>query len=248
MSISLGKKSRRITITAVAVGSMLALAACSSSGSTSPTSSTAATSNNGGSGNGNNSGTGNGGGSSSSRLSNLSNTLRNAQGATFKATYSTNYGGNSQTMTFAQQPPKSYFAIAGSQIIDTGTTTYYCSSSGAVSCFTASAQNPLAGLLNVFSPKAAISSLEAARSAVAGRVAGYDVSFTSQTFAGQPSSCVAVKASTGSAKYCITNSGVLAYESTGASQVFQLTSYSSSVSPSDFSLPAGATVVTLPAG
>jgi hypothetical protein len=36
--------------------------------------------------------------------------------------------------------------------------------------------------------------------------------------------------------------------STSPSQVFQLTGYSSTVSASDFSVPSGATVVTLPSG
>jgi len=45
----------------------------------------------------------------------------------------------------------------------------------------------------------------------------------------------------------VTKSGILAYEGSQGSS-FQLTSYSTTVASSDFSLPAGATVQTLPSG
>jgi hypothetical protein len=54
-----------------------------------------------------------------------------------------------------------------------------------------------------------------------------------------------VSGPSGSGKYCVTNAGILA-SLTSASGGFTLTSYSGSVPSSDFSLPMGATVVTLP--
>lgn len=240
-------RSRRLTIVAVAVGAALALAACTSSPSSSP-SSTPTPSNGGGSGgNSGGSGSGTGGGSSAaSRLADLTNSLHGAQGAPFKATYSGNYGGQTQTMTIAQDPPKSSFAVANSAIIDTGSQTYYCPTTSNPTCINVSQEDPVADLVDAFSPKAALSQLQAARAALADRVAGYNVSFSSQTIAGQPSTCVAVKSSSASWKYCVTDKGYLALASSGPQQVFQMTSFSTNVSPSDFALPSGATVETIP--
>jgi hypothetical protein len=48
-------------------------------------------------------------------------------------------------------------------------------------------------------------------------------------------------------KYCVTDSGILAYGAS-AGNTFELTSYSPAPPDSDFTLPPGATVVTLPGG
>ncbi len=231
--------SRRFTIVAVALGAAFALAACSSSGSSSPTSTAAGSSGGGNSG-------GRGGSSEASRLASLSKTLNDAQGSTFKATYSADYNGQSQTMTIAQAPPKSYFEVADAVVIDTGSSTYYCPTTPNPTCVSATTENPISGLVNAFSPKAALGQLQAAEAAVASKIAGFDVSFSSATFAGQPSSCVATKASGASWKYCVTDAGQLAYASSGAQQVFQMTSFTSNVNPSAFALPSGATVMTVP--
>jgi hypothetical protein len=232
-------QTRRLTVVAVAVGAALALAACSSSGSSSPTS-TAASSDGGGTSGAS------GGSSAASRLASLSKTLDRAQGSSFKATYSADYDGQSQSMTIAQDPPKSLFEVADAVIIDTGSSTYYCPTTPNPACVNTSEENPVSGLVNAFSPKAALGQLQAAQAAVASKAAGYDVSFSSATFAGQPSSCVATKAASASWKYCVTDAGQLAYASSGLQQVFQMTSFTSSVSPSIFVLPPGATVMTVP--
>ena len=46
-------------------------------------------------------------------------------------------------------------------------------------------------------------------------------------------------------KYCVTDSGILAYAASAGS-TFELTSFTSSPAASDFALPAGATVITVP--
>jgi len=243
-----GPLPRRVAALSVVVAVAVVSAACGGSSNnssattatTTPASGTHATTTTAGS---------TGAGSSlASRLSTLSKNLQAAETATFKATYTATDNGKTETLVFEQQPPKSFFSTTGGEVVDTGTATYFCSNSGAVSCLSTTTENPLASLLDLLSPKTAIDSLQAAQSALAAKVAGYDATFSTQTFAGQQATCVTITASSGSGKYCVTGTGQLAYVSTSPSQVFQLTAYSTSVSASDFSLPSGATIVTLPAG
>ncbi|MHB8593418.1 MAG: hypothetical protein ACYDB3_03670, partial [Acidimicrobiales bacterium] len=157
--------------------------------------------------------------------------------------------GNTQTITIEQMPPKSVFASSDGSVIDDGTTTYFCSASeGQSTCVKESGNsNPLASLAEIFSPVTAIDALKLAQTEAAAHLAGYNVSFSSQSFAGQDSTCVSVTASGQTEKYCVTKSGILAFEGTSGS-TFALTSYSTAVSDSDFSTPAGATVETIPGG
>ena len=76
---------------------------------------------------------------------------------------------------------------------------------------------------------------------------GYSITFSSGNYAGQSTKCANVTGHGTSGKYCVTAQGILAYVSSNGGS-FSLTSYSSSVPASDFALPAGATVQTLPAG
>jgi hypothetical protein len=236
---------RRSAIVLIGAFMALSLAACSSS----PSNSSATTTTSGSSAATTTSAaSGGGGGSLASKLADLSKSLQTAETASFKAVYTATDNGQTETLTFEQDPPKSFFEGTGGEVIDTGTATYFCSTSGTVSCLSSTSEDPLASLLTLLSPKTAIDSLQAAQSALAAKVAGYSATFSSQTFAGQAATCVTVSATTGSGKYCVTGTGQLAYVSTSPSQVFQLTSYSSSVDSSDFGLPPGATVVTVPTG
>lgn len=215
----------------------LVLAGCSSSSNTASTTTTTSAS-------------GSSGSSTASQLRSLSSAVQNAEHASFKAVYTATNNGQTQTVTFEQAPPKSYFASSDGSVIDTGSTTYFCStSSGQQTCIsTSGGQNPLAGLLQLFSPATAVTALQQAETEVAAHVAGVDVSFSSQTFAGQDSTCVTVNASGQSGKYCVAkSSGILTYEGTGSNS-FELTSFSSSVTDSDFAPPAGATIETIPSG
>jgi hypothetical protein len=76
-------------------------------------------------------------------------------------------------------------------------------------------------------------------------IAGAHISFTGATFAGQASQCVTWSYQGSSAKYCVTDKGILAFVgggSKGSSSSFELSSYSSNVSSSDFNLPKGAKI------
>lgn len=220
----------------LAVAGALVLAGCSSS----PSNSAATTSTSSAS-------SGSSGSSTSDQLKSLSAAVQASEHGTFKAVYTATESGQTQTVTIEQSPPKSYFATSDGAVIDTGTTTYFCStSSGQQTCLsTSGSNNPLAALVNLFSPATAVTYLQQAETEVAAHVAGVNVSFSSQTFAGQDSTCVTASVSGQSGKYCVTKSGILAYEGTGGNS-FELTSYSSTVTDSDFSLPAGATVETIP--
>jgi hypothetical protein len=133
-------------------------------------------------------------------------------------------------------------------VIDTGTAAYFCSNSGGTTtCVSSGTTDPLAGLADLFSPATAITDLQEAQTELGEHIAGYSFSYSSQTFAGQPSTCVHVGSSAHTAEYCVTKQGILAYEGSGGKS-FSLTSYSRSVPASDFSLPAGATVETIPSG
>jgi hypothetical protein len=192
---------------------------------------------------------GSGGSSDASQLQALTASVQAAEHGTFKAVYtSVNANGTNATVTIEQMPPKTLFSTGQGDIIFDGSKTYYCSNGGKQCVvYGAGAANPLAALTNLFSPATAVTALQQAEGYAAAKTAGYNVSFSSQTFAGQSSKCVSGNGSQGNFKYCITNSGILAYGG-GNGNSFSLTSYSSSVSSSDFSLPAGATVITLPGG
>ena len=188
--------------------------------------------------------------SASSELKSLSSSLSAFKNGTFKATYTFASGSQSGTITFEQQPPKTLFTFAGAtgggSFINTGTTTYFCSTSTPATCISeSSSTNPLASALALFDPSTYQSDLSAAQQALAAKEAGYSVSFSIATIAGQPSKCASVSGPSGSGKYCVTDSGILAsVSSTGAS--FTLNSFSKSVSANDFTPPAGATVETIP--
>lgn len=221
---------------AVLVAGGLALAGCSSSPSSNTTTTSAGAS-----------GSGASGGSTASQLQALTAAVQAEEHGTYKAVYTAVQNGQTQTVTFEQEPPKSYFSTSGGSVIDTGTTTYFCSdSSGQQACVsTSGSTNPLAGLLQLFSPATAISALQQAETEAAAHIAGVSVSFSSATFAGQDATCVTASNNGQSGKYCVTRSGLLAYEGANGNS-FSLTSFSASVTESDFAPPAGASVQTIP--
>jgi len=177
----------------------------------------------------------------------------NESKATFKLTYTTSSSGTSTTIVLEQSPPKQVFRSGGTgEILFNGTKTYYCSTgSTPPTCIQeASTQaTPLGALIGIYSGKTALGVMQGWKSEIAAGIVGYHVSFSNATYAGQASQCVTWSYQTSSAKYCVTNSGVLAYAgggSAGSSGALTLTSYSSSPPASDFNLPAGATVTSLP--
>jgi len=233
----------RLGSVAVSLGvAALVLGACSSNGSSSSSSSSSSSAPTGASG----------GSSLSAELQSLSSKIQSGKGATFKATYSSTGGSSSSTSTvvFEQKPPKTYFSSGDGLVLNDGKTTYYCSTSnGSPQCFaSSSSSNPLGAVFGLFSGAAVTTFLQTARAQAAAHAAGYDLTYSSATYAGQPSHCVQASGPQGSGKYCVTDSGIIAYVDSGSGNVFELTDYTTNVSDSDFSLPAGATTVTLPSG
>jgi hypothetical protein len=184
--------------------------------------------------------------SSVSKIEALSSSLQGAETASFKAVYTVTNAGMSQTVTIEQAPPKSLFSTKSGTVIDTGTTTYFCSDTGQPSCVSTGASDPLASLTELFSPQTAITELKAVQAEAAAHASGYSISFSSGNYGGQSTTCANVTGPTAPVKYCVTKQGLLAYaSSTGA--ILSLTSYSSSAPAADFALPAGATIMTVPA-
>ena len=217
----------------------LALAACSGSSTASSTTAAHTTTSTGSS---------SGAGSVAASISALSSSVQSGQHATYKATYTTHSSGGSSTdITIEQKPPKSAFSTAGGSVINDGTHTYYCSKAAATTtCVSAggTGSNPLASLTTIFSPQTVLNALQQARAQAAEHAAGYSVSFSDGTYGGQASKCAQFTGKV-SAKYCVTDSGVLAYVQS-AGGTFELSGLSASPPDSDFSVPSGATIVTVP--
>ncbi|HUY22782.1 MAG TPA: hypothetical protein VMV22_10655 [Acidimicrobiales bacterium] len=226
----------------------LLLAACGSS--TNAASSTTATSSSGaGSGATTTSAGGSSGSSSSSQLHALSSSIQTAEHATFKAVYTSQSSSGTETITIEQKPPKSVFGSGTTSVINDGTHTYVCTpTGGSTQCMSESGStNPLSSLATLFSPQALLSVFQQAEAQAAAHAQGYTLTFSDGTYAGQHAKCVsATGGAQGSGKYCVTDSGILAYVQS-SSNTFQLSSYSSSPPDSDFALPSGATVITVPA-
>ena len=182
----------------------------------------------------------------------MSTRLQGAEHATYKATYtSTDTSGATSTVTIEQSGAKSVFSAPGGLFIDTGTTSYECSTtSGQEQCVAmSSTENPLASLAAVFNPATALGVFQGAEAQVEAHAAGFNIDVSSGTYAGQPSKCVTGTGDGKTFKYCVTDTGILAYgggSGAGSGGSFALTSYSSSAPAGDFAVPAGATVVTIP--
>jgi hypothetical protein len=212
----------------------LALGACTSGSSSSPSGGT------------NGSGAASG---VSAELSAIAAKVHSGKGATFKATYKSTGSSSSGTIVFAQKPPKTYFSSGSTQLIDTGSTSYVCTAEGGTTtCLASGSTNPLAGVLGLFNGATITAFLQTARAQAAAHAAGYDLSYSTASYAGQPSTCVTAKGPSGTSKYCVTDSGIIAYVSTPDGNVFELTDYSTDVSDAQFQLPAGATNENLPSG
>jgi hypothetical protein len=186
---------------------------------------------------------------SSSKLKALTNSINHGKHLTYEAVYkSVSPGGQTQTVTIAQSPPKTVFSASGGSVIDTGKTTYYCSdSNGATACLTESGGNPFVSLEDLFSPTLALTAFSEAKEGIVTRALGVRSTLSSATFAGQSSTCVTVTVRGKGEKFCVTKQGLLSY-SGGSGNYFEMTKYSSSPPSSLFALPSGATTVTLPGG
>jgi hypothetical protein len=186
-----------------------------------------------------------GNGTAAAKIGTLSSQVQSAEKATFKAEYTVNNSGQTEMVTIEQAPPKSVFAVQSGSVIDTGTATYFCTTTGTATCISEGASNPLAALVAVFSPATVLNALKSAQAQTEEHVAGYNVTFSSASYGGQDTTCANISGAGQLVKYCVTKQGILAYASSGGG-TFTLTSYSDSPAASDFALPAGATVQSTP--
>ncbi len=244
---------RALVIPVLAVGALLA--SCGSSSSSSNTTSTTGAPTTG-------SGSTSSGGSSS-ELQTFGGTIKAAKSATFKAVYtSTSSGSGPQTITLAQAPPKQSFSTTDSSgststLLNTGTGTYVCDSSSSAppTCTSMTGlggAGALSSIISVYNGTSALTAIQGWQSIAAAHLTGVSLTFTKDTIAGQAVRCANWKYQGSSTTYCVTDSGVLAKVSTSggptssSSSGFELTSFTTSPPASDFELPAGATVVTIP--
>jgi hypothetical protein len=166
--------------------------------------------------------------------------------ATFSVTYTSTGSGSPTKFTIEQKLPDQLFKSSSGEAIYNGKKTYYCSTDGkGARCvvYGAIGSSPLEGLVEVYSATTYITIMQTWQSILAYNIAGVHISFTGASFAGQASQCVTWSYQGSSAKYCVTDKGILAFVgggSKGSSSNFELSSYSSSVNSSDFTLPKGA--------
>ena len=93
-----------------------------------------------------------------------------------------------------------------------------------------------------------LAALAEAKEGLVSKRLGIEVSSSSASFAGQPSTCVTVSGHGKGGRYCVTKRGILSYSGSSSSDYFRLTKYSSKPPASLFTLPPGAASVTLPGG
>jgi hypothetical protein len=186
---------------------------------------------------------------SSSNLKSLSTAVSKAKHLTYEAVYKSVEGGQTTTVTIAQAPPKSYFSAGSGSVISDGSKTSYCSGSGgSQSCLAVGSTNPLIGLEGLFSPSLALAAFGEAKEGLISKALGVKVTESSATFGGQASTCVNVTVHGKGGKYCVTKQGLLSYSGSSSTAYFALVSFKKNPPSSLFTLPAGATQVTLPTG
>ncbi|HTW06725.1 MAG TPA: hypothetical protein VME46_04395 [Acidimicrobiales bacterium] len=173
--------------------------------------------------------------------------------ATFKITYISNSNGTNSTTTIEQKPPEQLLASGTGEVIFDGTKTYYCDDSSKppkCTVYPSISESPMAIVIALYSSSTYITIMQGWAALIAAHLPGIKISFSRATFAHLPSECVTWSAEGNTAKYCVANVGILAYvggtDHGKTSSTFTLSAYSSHVSSSDFKLPKGAKVSTVP--
>jgi hypothetical protein len=201
---------------------------------------------------GNSTSTTSGSNSSAAKLAAIAAAVKKESKASFKLTYTTTSSSGKTMITLEQSPPKQRFVSGSSEFLFDGNSMYICeigAHPGTCMKYPKGATNPMSAMMGIYTGSTALSAISSWRSMVSSGVMGYHVSYSTETFAGQSAQCVNWSYHGDSAKYCVTESGVLAYAGgTGAnsSGSFELTSFSSSAPASDFALPKGATMTNMP--
>ena len=156
--------------------------------------------------------------------------------AAFKATYRAK--GSNATIVFAQDGSLSSFSTGTTAYYSVGSNSTVCdSSSGTPLCYTGA--KPLAGLLSLISPTKVSSAIQAAATAAV------SVSHSTEHHSGQSSSCISYSDAGQNVKYCINDQGIVTYIKIPSGS-FELTGYTTAVSTTDVSVPAGATMQSAP--
>ena len=137
--------------------------------------------------------------------------ITKSAGATFSATYLTAHSstGQSQSVTFAQSPPKSAVITPSGSFYLNGSSVTECQGSGSSATCTSLPSNltsSLTGLTNLFSPGILTNTLKGIQAEEAAHV-GVIVNESSGTYGGLASTCVTVKGSSQpfAVTYCAAN-------------------------------------------
>jgi hypothetical protein len=180
--------------------------------------------------------------------------INTSANSSYEATYVTT-GSSPATVTFATSPPSDFLfdgSSTTSRLIQNSTGSYTClkSTSGGSTCTKLSSSTFDTAKLAyaLYSGKYWVTFLKVY--STIGGLAGVTITASSMTVNGYPLSCVVVsggKQNPGTSTWCETSTGILAYvQAASNGTAFELRSYSANPPASLFSLPAGATVNTLP--
>jgi len=165
---------------------------------------------------------------------------------TYTATYDRKgKDGKTEEIAIAQQPPKSSYKAGDTQVIDDGQRVISCSkSSGKVECVDLGPHTD-AGVYGVggafsfaFNPASFVGLYTAAAI-----IPGVDAGRSTREVAGQKSSCVSIKISSGNEKGksfegCTTDDGVFTFSDDGEGNVVTMTKFEKRASDSSFTPPA----------
>jgi hypothetical protein len=181
------------------------------------------------------------------------NRITDSSKKTYSATYHLVEGAQNQTVTFAQDPPKSAVVTPSGSFFVNGSSVTECQGSGSSATCTSlpsSMVGEVSSITDLFSPAALTDSLKGYEVAAEAHAAGVTITTSSATYAGLDSTCFTVTRSSlgGGGTYCASNSNsVLTHVSTSTASV-TLTAFTANPPVSTFAPPAGATVSTIPGG
>lgn len=176
--------------------------------------------------------------------------LQAGEAKAFDATYSVTTTSGNQTVQYAASPPSSFFfrstepGGAVNEVIGTPAATYTCQqlrASASWDCLnTGAASSTYAAYTETYTGEYWYKQMESLEAAAT--VAGVKYGTSTMQLAGQSLDCISYLPSAGGGgEVCVTATGVLGYVHDNAGgATFRLTSYSQTVDPSLFQLPAGA--------
>lgn len=240
---------RGLVVAGAVLGAGIVAATCSSGSTGTATTVTTAASGGG------STTTGASGGSTTAGIDSLVNSVSKSSTSSFSATYlaAQSSTGKTQTITFAQSPPKSAITTPSGSFFVDGTAITACQGSGSTATCTSlpsSMSSEVSSLTDLFSPSIIVNALKGMRVQAEAHAAGYIISTSTATYGGLASTCVTAKGTSEPTPvtYCGAKSnGILTYVNANGNTV-TLQSFTANPPASTFAPPAGATVQTLPAG